>query len=213
MSTHLTPHRRTVLIPAALLLAAALACAPRQQAAALSGAAQGSPACVQQKLFTEYSGSCVIGGYTAQFGSATGGINESTQTIWLTSGWVWMTPVSEASQRVQAEPKPVKVATTYAVGGVSSMQPTYDLANARSSTKSQNTASFLVVAETDATAVALVSGTMQTPENLTAGCEVRYTSPGGGPGQSFPITSDPVVVPILSGLGVDVSDLPPCSPS
>lgn len=182
MDSHCTRVRRLAFIAAALVLAAAL-----------PGTAQGQ-ACAAS-LPSSGTGSCTLAGYTARFSSATGSIELSTQTITLNSGWVWLTPNGGGSYGTT----PVKVTTTYVTGGVSSVRTPVDPETGRVTDGGRSAPSFLVVAYATYTAVAVVSGTMQTPA-ISAGCEVRYTS--SGPGTPFPISNDPGVVTILSGLGV-----------
>ena len=89
---------RGVLLAAALALAALTAIPSAAQSACATGS-------------VPTNGICTIGGYTAQFSSATGSINNGNLSISLSGGWVLMRPIGT-------------VTTTYAPGGVSAL-PTY----------------------------------------------------------------------------------------
>ena len=182
MNPHLTPLRRALLAPAALVLAAVFPCAAQAQPACAAGLPNGG------------TGSCTIGGYTAQFASATGSIDPSTQTITLNGGWVWVTPNGNGNGGSRAAGAggtgSVIVKTQYIPDGV--------IAPAAG----PNAPSLLVVAYANRTTVAVVSGTLQTPV-LGAGCEVYYQNASSGqPGTAFALATDADTTGILNQLGV-----------
>ncbi|HEX9936906.1 MAG TPA: hypothetical protein VGB15_07280 [Longimicrobium sp.] len=121
------------------------------------------------------NGTQQIGQWNAQFASATGCIFMSSQSIYLTGGWVLISP--PGSQKPNTTVPPVKVSTSYVPAGASSGQgPVIRSSGGGNSTLP----TYLVIAFQWGTSVALLSGSMGSPA-LNPGCQVIYTSPNQNP--------------------------------